>query len=282
MDVRGSGTALRYWPRRALVVYCAIVFFFLVLPLAIVFPVSFSSAQSLQFPPPGYSLRWYKAYLADPIWIEATVRSLLIAVWTMIGATLLGSMLAYSLVRGRFPGREIVNQLATAPIMAPTIIYAVAVYGLFSWLKLIGMWQGIVLGHIVHALPLVVLVVGAGLRTVDANLELAAQGLGASQLTAIRRVTLPQIMPSIVSAAFLSFISSFDELVIAMFLGGSNWTLPKRMFDNIQLEIEPTVAAVSVLQIVLVTAVLMVVARVGTGAAPIHTQGGESQKPRPT
>jgi ABC-type spermidine/putrescine transport system permease subunit II len=282
MDVTTTGSREHSWLRRALVVYCGLVFVFLLLPLAIVFPVSFSSAQSLQFPPPGYSLRWYQAYFADDIWIEATVRSLGIAFWTMIGATLLGGMLAYSLVRGRFPGREVVNQLATAPIMAPTIIYAVAVYGLFSWLKLIGLWQGIVLGHIVHALPLVVLVVGAGLRTVDANLELAAQGLGASQLTAIRRITLPQIMPSIVSAAFLSFISSFDELVIAMFLGGSNWTLPKRMFDNIQLEIEPTVAAVSVLQIVLVTAVLLVVGRVGAGAAPIHAQGGEAQRPRAT
>lgn len=273
MDMKPSRASDGSWLRRVLVVYCGLVFIFLILPLAIVFPVSFSSAQSLQFPPPGYSLRWYQAYFADPIWIEATVRSLVIALSTMIGATVLGGMLAYSLVRGRYPGREAVHQLATAPIMAPTIIYAVAVYGLFSWLKLIGMWQGIVLGHIVHALPLVVLVVGAGLRTVDANLELAAQGLGASQLTAIRRVTLPQIMPSIVSAAFLSFISSFDELVIAMFLGGSNWTLPKRMFDNIQLEIEPTVAAVSVLQIVLVTAVLVVVGRAGAGAAPIHTHG---------
>ncbi len=257
--------------RIVLRVACGMILIFLMLPLAIVFPVSFSSSSSLQFPPPGWSLRWYAAYLNDPIWIEATLRSLYVAAATMVLGTLLGIMLAFALVRGRFPGRELVNQIATAPLIVPTIIYAVAIYGLFAWLKLIGDWQGIVLGHVVHALPLVVLVVGAALKTVDPNLELAAEGLGASRWTAIRRVTLPQITPAIVSAAFLSFISSFDELVIAMFLGGSNWTLPKKMFDNIQLEIEPTVAAVSVLQILLVTIVLLVVARFGTGAAPVDT-----------
>jgi putative spermidine/putrescine transport system permease protein len=264
--------------RLALRSLAACVLVFLVLPLAIVFPISFSSSSSLQFPPPGWSLRWYVAYLDDPIWIEATLRSLWIAVVTMGLATALGLMLAFALVRGNFPGRALANQIATAPLVVPTIIHAVAIYGLFAWLKLIGNWQGVVLGHVVHALPLVVLVVGAALRTVDANLELAALGLGASRWTAIRRVTLPQIRPAIVSASFLSFITSFDELVIAMFLGGSNWTLPKKMFDNIQLEIEPTVAAVSVLQIVLVAIVLALAARFGSGAAPVSAGPRETAR----
>ncbi|MBM3525617.1 MAG: ABC transporter permease [Alphaproteobacteria bacterium] len=262
---RRRGTPMRW----ALRVFSALVLLFLVVPLAIVFPISFSASSSLMFPPPGWSLRWYRAYFSDEIWIEATLRSLGIAGATTVLATALGLMLAFALVRGRFPGKALVNQLATAPLIVPSIIYAVAIYGLFAWFKLIGLWQGVVLGHVVHALPLVVLVVGAALRTVDPNLELAAEGLGASRWTAIRRVTLPQIRPAIVSGAFLSFIASFDELVIAMFLGGSNWTLPKKMFDNIQLEIEPTVAAVSVLQIVLVTIVLLLAARFGAGATPI-------------
>ncbi len=263
-----TASPLRWFLR----VFSALVLLFLMLPLAIVFPISFSSSSSLMFPPPGWSLRWYRAYLSDEIWIEATLRSLAIAGVTMVLSTLLGIMLAFALVRGRFPGKALVNQLATAPLIVPTIIYAVAIYGLFAWLKLIGLWQGVVLGHVVHALPLVVLVVGAALRTVDPNLELAAEGLGASRWTAIRRVTLPQIRPAIISAAFLSFIASFDELVIAMFLGGSNWTLPKKMFDNIQLEIEPTVAAVSVLQIVLVTIILLLAARFGTGVTPVSSE----------
>lgn len=278
MDVNGRApfSALRL----ALRVVAGTTMAFLMLPLAIVFPISFSSSSSLQFPPPGWSLRWYRAYLDDPIWIEATLRSLGIAVATAILATVLGLMLAFALVRGRFPGRALANQIATAPLVVPTIVHAVAIYGLFAWLKLIGQWQGVVLGHVVHALPLVVLVVGAALRTVDADLERAALGLGAGRWTAIRRVTLPQIRPAIVSSAFLSFITSFDELVIAMFLGGSNWTLPKKMFDNIQLEIEPTVAAVSVLQICLVALVLALAARFGAGALPASAAPGSATRPQ--
>jgi putative spermidine/putrescine transport system permease protein len=125
-----------------------------------------------------------------------------------------------------------------------------------------------VLGHTVHAIPFVVIIVGAALRTFDVAQEHAAMSLGASRAMAIWRVTLPQIRPSLVSAAFLAFISSFDELVVAMFLGGSNMTLPKKMFDNIVNEIDPTIAAVSVVQIVLVTVVLVIVSRLGSGAAP--------------
>jgi putative spermidine/putrescine transport system permease protein len=267
MDVmRRRGTSPVRW---ALIVYCGLVFAFLMLPLIVVFPISFSSAQSLQFPPPGYSLRWYKTYINDPVWMAATWRSLSIALWSTVLSTVLGTLLAFSIVRGRYPGKALINQMATAPLIVPTIVYSIAVYGLFAGFKLIGNWQGIVLGHTVHALPFVVLIVGAALRTFDMAQEQAAEGLGASRLMAIRRVTLPQIRPALISAAFLAFISSFDELVIAMFLGGSNVTLPKKMFDNIQLEIEPTVAAVSVLQIVLVTIVLVLAARFGAGARPV-------------
>lgn len=261
-DGRGPWRALSYG-------VAALAFVFLLLPIVIVFPISFSSAQSLQFPPPGWSLRWYAAYLADPVWIEATVRSFRIAGATTILATVLGTLLAFSLVRGAYPGKTLVMQVATAPLIVPTIIYAVAVYALFSRWRVIGSWEAIVVGHTIHAIPFVVLIVAAALRTFDPAQEQAAMGLGASRFTAIRRVTLPQIRPAIVSAAFLAFITSFDELVIAMFLGGSRVTLPKKMFDNIQLEIEPTVAVVSVLQIALVTAVLIVVSRFGAGSKPV-------------
>jgi ABC-type spermidine/putrescine transport system permease subunit II len=257
----------RIW-RIGLYVWCGLVFFFLMMPLLIVFPISFSSSPYLQFPPPGWSMRWYLAYLNDPVWIASTLRSLKVAATSMTFATVLGTLLAFSLVRGRYPGKEIVNQIAAAPLIVPTIIYSVAVYGLFARLKLIGDWRGIVLGHTVHAIPYVVLVVGAALRTFDVSLEQAAMGLGASRLRAVWRVTLPQIRPALLSAMFLAFISSFDELVIAMFLGGSNMTLPKKMFDNILNAIDPTIASVSVLQILLVSVVLVLASRFGVGVKP--------------
>jgi putative spermidine/putrescine transport system permease protein len=176
-----------------------------------------------------------------------------------------GSMIAFSLVRGRYVGKALVSQLSATPIIVPAIIYSIAVYGLFAQLRLIGEWWGIVLAHTVIAIPYVVIIVAAALRTFDIALENAAMGLGAGRLRAIWHVTLPQIRPAMVSAMFLAFISSFDELVIAMFLGGSNMTLPKKMFDNILNAIDPTIAAVSVLQIVLVSIALILAQRFGSG-----------------
>jgi putative spermidine/putrescine transport system permease protein len=247
---------------------CALVFFFLMAPLVVVFPISLSSSAYLQFPPPGWSLRWYEAYFADPSWIDATVRSLKVAAATTVLSTLLGTLLAFSLVRGRYPGKSVVNQISLLPLIVPVIVYSIAVYGWFGQLRLIGQWQAIVLGHTVHAIPFVVIVVTAALRTFDISQEQAAMSLGASRAVAVWRITLPQIRPSLISAAFLAFISSFDELVVAMFLGGSNMTLPKKMFDNIVNEIDPTIAAVSVVQILLVTLVLIVVSKLGAGAVP--------------
>jgi len=152
-----------------------------------------------------------------------------------------------------------------APIIVPTIILSVAVYGVFAKLKLIGAWYGLVVAHTVLALPFVVLVMAAGLRDFDRSLEQAAEGLGASRWRTLTRVTLPLLRPSLVSAGLLAFISSFDEVVVALFLAGTNMTLPKKMFDNILMEIDPTIAAVSVMQILLVSMVMVLIGRFGRG-----------------
>jgi putative spermidine/putrescine transport system permease protein len=251
--------------RRVLVVACAAIYTFLMLPLLVVFPISLSSAAYMQFPPPGLSWQWYERYLDDPQWIDATVRSLYVGVATAVLALMLGVPLAFSLVRGKFPGRWLVDRIALAPLIVPTIILSIAVYGLFAKLKLIGELYGLVIAHTVLALPYVVLVMSAGLRDFDRGLEQAAEGLGASRTRTLLRVTLPLLRPSLVSAGLLAFISSFDELVVALFLAGPNMTLPKKMFDNILMEIDPTIAAVSVMQILLVSIVLVLIGRFGRG-----------------
>lgn len=251
--------------RRALIAVCAVVYFFLMLPLIVVFPISLSSAAYMQFPPPGFSWQWYERYLDDPQWIDATIRSLYVGAATAALALALGVPLAFSLVRGRFAGRVVLDRLALAPLIVPTIIVSVAVYGLFAKLKLIGEWYGLVVAHTVLALPYVVLVMGAGLRDFDRSLEQAAEGLGASRWSILLRITLPLLRPSLISAGLLAFISSFDELVVALFLAGPNMTLPKKMFDNILMEIDPTIAAVSVMQILLVSIVLILIGRFGRG-----------------
>jgi putative spermidine/putrescine transport system permease protein len=251
--------------RRALVAACTAIYIFLMLPLLVVFPISFSSAAYMQFPPPGLSWQWYERFLDDPQWIDATVRSLYVGAATAILALALGVPLAFSLVRGKFPGLWLVDRIALAPLIVPTIILSIAVYGMFARLKLIGEWYGLVVAHTVLALPFVVLVMSAGLRDFDRGLEQAAQGLGASRTRTLLRITLPLLRPSLVSAGLLAFISSFDELVVALFLAGPNMTLPKKMFDNILMEIDPTIAAVSVMQILLVSIVLMLIGRFGRG-----------------
>ena len=251
--------------RRVLVAACTAIYIFLMLPLLVVFPISLSSAAYMQFPPPGLSWQWYERYFDDPQWIDATVRSLYIGVATAILALALGVPLAFSLVRTKFIGRVLVDRLALAPLIVPTIILSVSLYGLFARLKLIGEWYGLVIAHTVLALPFVVLVMSAGLRDFDRALEQAAGGLGASRRRTLLKITLPLLRPSLVSAGLLAFISSFDELVVALFLAGPNMTLPKKMFDNILMEIDPTIAAVSVMQILLVSVVLVLIGRFGRG-----------------
>ncbi|WP_236033860.1 ABC transporter permease [Belnapia mucosa] len=242
-----------------------LVFAFLMLPLLVVFPISLSSASYLQFPPPGLSWQWYLRYLDDPSWIEATLRSVKVAALCTVLAMGLGVPLAFFLVRSRLPGIRLLDRLTAAPIIVPTIVLSIALYGVFARLQLIGEWYGIAVAHSVLALPFVVILVGAGLRTFDEAQEQAAAGLGARWPAILWRVTLPQLRPSLVSAAFLAFISSFDELVIAMFLSGAEMTLPKKMFDNIMMEIDPTIAAVSVLQILLVGLCLGLASLFGRG-----------------
>ncbi len=217
-----------------------LVFAFLMLPLLVLFPV--------------FSLKCYARYFGDAAWIEATYRSLEIGAATTTLALLLGIPLAFGLTRGRFHGRSLIENGISAPIIVPHIVLSIAVYGLFSRLGLIGEWYGVAVAHTVLALPFVVIVVLAGLRDFDIDLELAARGLGAGQLAA---VTLPILAPSIYSAAFLACITSFDELVVAMFISGANMPQPKKKFDSILSEIEPTVAAVSAMQIVLISTLLI-------------------------
>lgn len=254
--------------RLLLSVVAGLVFAFMMLPLLVVFPISVSSASYLQFPPPGFSWQWYQRYFEDPVWIEATIRSVKVALLCTAIAMALGVPLSFALVRSRLRFMRVADRVVAAPIIVPTIVISIAIYSLFSKLQLIGAWYGIAIAHAILVLPFVVILVSAGLRTFDEAQEQAAMGLGASWPMAVWRVTLPQLRPSLVSAGFLAFVGSFDELVVAMFLSGAQMTLPKKMFDNIMLEIDPTIAAVSVLQILLACVCLAGAALFGRGVLP--------------
>lgn len=227
-------------------IVAGLVLFFLVFPIFVVVPISFSSATYLKFPPGNLSLRWYEAYLGSASWRNATLRSFEIAFVVMVLATILGTMAAFALVRTRFRGSRILLALILSPLIVPTIITAIAAYFLFARMRLIGNPLGLMLAHTVLATPLVVVVVSASLGGFDRRLESAALSLGANPWYALRRVTLPILAPGILTAALLAFLASFDEVVIAIFLAGTGaTTLPKKLWEGVWLEITPIIAAAS-------------------------------------
>lgn len=247
--------------------FAGMAFLFLVFPLLIVVPISFSGGSYLRFPPQSYSTRWYEAYFAQESWIDATILSIQVACVATVIAMSVGLPFAIGVTRSLGKVGPIIEKLSIAPMVVPTIVYSVSMYSLFSSLGLVGNWIGIALAHAVLCLPFVIIVIVASLREYDLDQEYAAMSLGANRLTAIRRITLPQIRPALLSAAFLSFITSFDELVVAMFLSGTFGTLPKKMFDNIKLQIDPTIAAISVIEIVVLVVVMAVLIRVNRSNA---------------
>lgn len=236
---------------------CGLVLFFLVAPILIIIPMSFGSALSLEFPPRSLSLQWYEKYFTSPAWLGATWVSFQVAVGTTLLATLLGTLASFALVRGQFPGKQVVYSFVISPIIIPAIIIAIAVYIVFTRLGLSGTALGLMLGHTILATPLVVVTVSATLKGFDETLERAAMSLGAGPFTTFREVTLPLIRPGVVAGAIFAFVTSFDEVIIAIFLSGrSATTLPKRMWDSVLLETDPTISAVSTLLIVLSLALL--------------------------
>jgi putative spermidine/putrescine transport system permease protein len=243
--------------RRLLGGFCAAVSVFLVAPTLVLVPMSFSSGRTLAFPPPGFSLRWYENLFGEPVWRFASLTSVRVAMLTAILATALGTAAAFGLERGRFGGRRVVNALILSPMIVPLIIVAIGMYAVFVGWGLLGSVAGLVIGHTVLALPLVVVNVVAGLRTMDRDLETASLSLGASPLRTFWHVTLPALLPGILAGALFAFITSWDEVVVAIFLTSPLVnTLPALMWEQVNTEIDPTVAAAANVLTVLTTTLL--------------------------
>jgi putative spermidine/putrescine transport system permease protein len=245
-----AAQAPRDWGKVALYVVSGLVLAFLLLPILVVIPMSFSSASTLVFPPPGWSLQWYARYLGSPVWRRVTLNSITVALTTMGLASALGTPAAFAIVRGRFPGRNLLYAFVISPIIVPAIITAISIYSLYSRLHLVGSFYGLAIAHTVLATPFVVVNVSAVLRGFDRSLEWAAASLGANAARTFWHVTLPIIRPGLIAGALFAFITSFDEVVIAIFIAGTtSSTLPKRMWESIRLELDPIITAVSALLI---------------------------------
>lgn len=238
--------------------FSGLVLVFLALPLLVVIPIAFSDSSLLQFPPPGYSLRWFETVLGDRRWIDSFNTSVLIGLCVAALSTLLALLAAIPLTRTEFPGKALINNLMIAPLMMPIIIVAIALYTIFIRMGINGTFLAVVLGHTVVCMPYSLVILVTALREADLRIERAAVGLGAHPVRAFTLITLPLIAPSMVISALFAFLHSFDEVVISNFVTGPlTTTLPRRMWDSILFEFNPVIAAVSVVLIAMSTSILL-------------------------
>jgi putative spermidine/putrescine transport system permease protein len=248
----------RRWGRGVQWAVGLLIIAFLVLPALFIVPVSFTTEAFIEWPPRGFTLRWYRVYLASPQWIGATVRSLGVGLAAAALAMLLGAPAAFVLARQAVRGKMASLAFVLSPLIIPRMIIAVALFYLYARIGLVGSPLGLVLGHTVLAIPYVVVTVMAVLKTYDERLDQAAWSLGASRLRALWHVTVPLIRAGLLAAFLFAFVTSFDELTIALFVtGGLATTLPKQMWDEALFKVTPTLAAVSAILLVFVTVVIV-------------------------
>ena len=228
------------------VVICVLMVIYMVVPLAIILIISFSSAQFLTFPPPGFSFQWYENFTTNPSWVRSLLTSLKIMIPTAILATVLGTAAALGLNRSKFPGATAINGLLMAPLVVPVIITAAALFGVFRIWGLYGNIFGLILAHTILTIPYILSTVGTSVKLIDRRLEDAAANLGAKPWTTFRRITLPLIMPSVLSGLLFAMVISFDELVVSLFISTPTVRpVTVQMWSNIRGDTDPTIAAIA-------------------------------------
>ena len=236
-----------------LTAYFWLIVVYMIFPVLIVIPVSFGNSEFLRFPPESFGLRWYRAYVSDPVWVAATVTSFRVAVLSTAIATTAGTLAGLAISRSPRRAQGPLTYAATVPIVVPHIFIALGVFIMALRLKLTDNEVALAFAHAAVAMPFVVLITSAAIRQIDPTIERAARVLGAGPVRAFRVATLPPLIPAVVAAAIFAFFVSFDELIIAQFLMKGSETLPMRIWADLRLDISPVVAAVSGLLIVVTT-----------------------------
>ncbi|MBV9858987.1 MAG: ABC transporter permease subunit [Alphaproteobacteria bacterium] len=241
-----------------LVTVVGLILAFLVLPTFFVIPVSFTNSTFLDFPPCGWTLRWYAEFIESHAWTSATIRSLYVAAIVAVIAMVFGGTTAFAMVRERFWGRKLVMALILSPLILPRMIIAVALFYMVARLQIVDTDLGLVIGHTIIAFPYVVITVMVGLQTYNRQFDQAAATLGASPARTLLHVTLPLIRNSLLAAAIFAFMTSFDDLNIALFIaGGEQSTLPRQMWSTMVLQATPILGVASTLLLILISGFLL-------------------------
>ena len=266
-----SETQIRLKDRLWLYIFSFIILFLLIVPSLVVVPMSFSASQYLEFPPREWSLRWYENYFFSwkvengfNDWMQATWTSIKVAILTIFVATPIGTMAAYGLINSNSRVSKILFPIFISPMMVPIILVAIGLFYFFVQFKLVGSILGLVLGHSLVAMPLVLIITFSALKNYDMNQEKVARSLGATRFRAFREITLPQIKFSIISASLIAFLTSFDEIIISLFVaGGDNSTITRSMFLALRDQIDPTIAAISTILILISSGLLIFIQLIG-------------------
>lgn len=237
---------------------CVLIIVFLLLPILVIIPLSFSSGSLLLYPIPEFSLKWYQALLDSEDWMRATRNSFIVAPSATLIATVLGTMAALGLHHARFPGKGLLMAVLISPMIVPLVVVGVGIYLFYAPYGLTSSYAGLILAHAALGAPFVVTTVTATLQGFDYNLVRASNSLGASPLYGFFTVSLPLLAPGVIAGALFAFATSFDEVVVTLFLAGPEQvTLPRQMFTGIRENISPIIAAVATVLIVLSTALLL-------------------------
>jgi putative spermidine/putrescine transport system permease protein len=232
-------------------VICGAIFVFLITPIIVVMPLSFNAEdfftftpEMLRFDPEGYSLKHYRDFLTNPEWTRAVKNSLLIAPVATLISVSLGTLAAIGLSQSHVPGKRAIMAILISPMIVPLIISATGMYFFYSKIGIVGTYWGVVLAHAVLGIPFVIITVTATLVGFDRSLTRAAANMGADPVTTFFRVQMPLILPGVISGGLFAFITSFDEVVVVLFIGSAELqTLPWQMFTGLREQISPTILA---------------------------------------
>ncbi|MCC5985377.1 MAG: ABC transporter permease [Rhodobacteraceae bacterium] len=248
-------------------VICFAIFFFLLAPILIMIPLSFNAQpfftftrEMLTLNPEGFSLRWYEDFLGSASWRRSIQNSFLIGIAATILSTVLGTLAALGLSRSEMPAKGLIMGILISPMIVPLIISAAGMFFFFSSVNLAGTYLGVVLAHAALGTPFVVITVTATLVGFDHSLTRAAANLGASPTRTFFKITMPLILPGVISGALFAFITSFDEIVVVLFVAGPGQrTIPREMWSGIREDISPTILAVATILVLISVALLTVV-----------------------
>ena len=245
-------------------IFVGLVLLFLIAPILAIMPLSFNSESFFSYPMPGFSTRWYTGgidgFFTNPRWTGALKLSLFVAFSTTVLATCLGTLAALGLSRSNVPGRATIMAVLISPMIVPVIISAIGLFFFYAYTNLNGTLIGIILAHTALATPFVVITVTATLMSFDRTLMRAGASLGGAPHTVFFKIVMPLILPGVISGALFAFVTSFDEVIVILFIGGPEQrTLPRQMFAGIREQISPTITAAASVLIVFSTIMLVTV-----------------------